>query len=61
MSLCWKRSGFQVLCCPELARSCVDAGCVPLLVVCIQEPEVTLKRIAASALSDIAKHNAEVV
>ena len=29
----------------ELAQSVVDAGVVPLLVLCIQEPELALKRI----------------
>ena len=38
----------------------MDAGAVPLLVLSIQEPEIALKRIAASALSDIAKHSSEV-
>ena len=41
----------------ELAQSVVDSGAVPLLVLCIQEPELSLKRIAASALSDISKHS----
>ena len=45
---------------PELAQSVVDAGAVPLLVLCIQEPEISLKRITASALNDIAKHSPEV-
>ena len=45
---------------PELAQSVVDAGAVPLLVLCLQEPEIALKRISASALSDIAKHSPEV-
>ena len=31
-----------------------------LLVLCVQEPELTLKRIAASALADIAKHTSEL-
>ncbi len=44
----------------ELAQCVVDAGAVPLLILCVQEPEVSLKRIAASALSDISKHSAEV-
>jgi hypothetical protein len=44
----------------ELAQAVVDAGAVPLLVLCIQEPEVALKRIAASSLSDIAKHSPEL-
>lgn len=34
----------------------VDAGAVPLLILCLQEPELALKRVAASALSDICKH-----
>jgi len=44
----------------ELSQAVVDAGAVPLLVLCIQEPEMPLKRIAASALSDICKHSPEV-
>ena len=44
----------------ELAQAVVDAGAVPLLVLCIQEPEMSLKRIAASALSDICKHSPEL-
>ena len=44
----------------ELAQAVVDAGSVQLLVLCLQEPEISLKRIAASALSDIAKHTPEV-
>ena len=31
----------------ELAQCVVDAGAVPLLVLCFQEPELTLKRISA--------------
>lgn len=38
----------------------VDAGAVALLVLCVQEPELNLKRVAASALSDIAKHTSEL-
>lgn len=38
----------------------VSAGAVPLLVLCVQEPELSLKRVAASALSDIAKHTPEL-
>ena len=38
----------------------VDAGAVVLLVLCVQEPETGLKRVAASALSDIAKHTPEL-
>lgn len=44
----------------ELSQAVVDAGAVPLLVLCIQEPEIALKRIAVSALSDIAKHSPEL-
>lgn len=44
----------------ELSQAVVDAGAVPLLVLCIQEPELSLKRIASSALSDICKHSPEV-
>ena len=44
----------------ELAQMVVDSGCVPLLVLAVQEPEVDLKRISASALSDICKHSPEV-
>lgn len=44
----------------ELAQAVVDAGSVPLLVLCIQEPEIALKRIAASSISDIAKHSPEL-
>jgi Armadillo/beta-catenin-like repeat len=40
----------------ELAQAVVDAGAVPLLILCLQEPELALKRVAASALSDICKH-----
>ena len=38
----------------------MEAGALPLLVLCLQEPEVALKRIAASALSDVAKHSPEL-
>ena len=43
-----------------MAQAVVDAGSVPLLVLCIQEPEIALKRIAASSISDIAKHSPEL-
>lgn len=45
---------------PDLAQSVVDAGSIALLVLCIQEPEITLKRIAASAMSDVCKHSSEL-
>ena len=44
----------------ELAHDVVDAGAVALMVLCIQEPEVSLKRVCASALSDVCKHTAEL-
>ncbi|PKU34242.1 sperm-associated antigen hypothetical protein [Limosa lapponica baueri] len=44
----------------QLSQAVVDAGTVPLLVLCIQEPEIALKRIAASTLSDISKHSPEL-
>lgn len=39
---------------------CVQSGAVPLLVLCLQEPDLSLKQIAASALADIAKHSLEM-
>lgn len=33
---------------------------MPLLVLCVQEPELALKRVAASVLSDVAKHTPEL-
>ena len=51
---------FEFLSLLELSQAVVDAGAVPLLVLCIQEPELPLKRISASALSDICKHSPEV-
>jgi len=33
---------------------------VPLIILCLQEPELTLKRAAINALSEIAKHNEEL-
>lgn len=44
----------------ELSQHVIDAGAVPLLVLCLQEPEIALKRVAASALSDIGKHSPEL-
>lgn len=44
----------------ELSQHVVDAGAVPLLVLCIQEPEITLKRISASSMGDICKHSPEL-
>ena len=35
-------------------------GAVPLLVLCLQEPDMCLKQISASALSDISKHTIEL-
>ena len=44
----------------ELARAVVAQGVIPLLVLCLDEPELPLKRIAACTLSDIAKHDAQL-
>lgn len=33
---------------------------MPILVLSIQEPELSLKRVAASALADICKHSPEL-
>lgn len=46
--------------CAVLSQAVVDAGAVPLLVLCLLEPEIALKRIAASTLSDISKHSPEL-
>lgn len=43
-----------------LAQSVVDAGAVPLLLLCLQEPEMALKRIAASTLIEVCKHTPEL-
>lgn len=44
----------------QLAQAVVDAGAVPYLISAAQEPELTLKNIAVSALADIAKHTPEL-
>jgi len=36
------------------------SGAVQLLVLCLQEPELYIKQIAASAISDISKHSTEL-
>ncbi len=38
----------------------MDAGAVALLVVCLQEPDVALKRACALSLAEISAHSAEV-
>lgn len=35
-------------------------GAVSLLVLCLQEPELYIKQIGASAISDISKHSTEL-
>lgn len=60
MSTMYVCSCLRTILAVDLAQAVVDAGAVPLLVLCIQEPEIALKRISASALSDIAKHSPEV-
>jgi hypothetical protein len=44
----------------EQAHAVVDAGCVALLVICLQEPDVGLKRACANTLGEIASHSVEV-
>lgn len=44
----------------QLARSCVDFGILPLVILCLQEPELSIKQAAAGALSEIAKHSVEL-
>lgn len=52
---------FSSFCSPAaLSQTVVNAGAVPLLVLCLLEPEMALKRIAASTLSDICKHTPEL-
>lgn len=43
-----------------LSQSIVNAGAVPLLLLCLLEPELSLKRIVASVLSDISKHTPDL-
>lgn len=43
-----------------LSQSVVNAGAVPLLLLCLQEPVLSLKRIAASTISEISKHTQEL-
>ena len=43
-----------------LSQAVVDAGAVPLLLLCLREPEMSLKRIAAATLNDICKHTPEL-
>lgn len=44
---------------PDLALGLIESGTVSLLVMCIQEPEIALKKVSISALSDIAKHSTD--
>jgi len=44
----------------ELANSVFAAGAIPLVILCLQEPELTLKRASINTLSEIAKHNDEL-
>lgn len=43
-----------------MAQTVVDAGAVPLLVLCLREPELSLKEIAANVLVDISKHTIDL-
>eukprot|EP00920_Eleutheroschizon_duboscqi_P015063 GHVT01034897.1.p1 GENE.GHVT01034897.1~~GHVT01034897.1.p1 ORF type:complete len:136 (+),score=21.71 GHVT01034897.1:985-1392(+) len=57
---CVASSGYLARHTPELASSVIDAGAIPLLVLSYREPELGLKRVAASALADIAKHSQDL-
>ena len=48
------------MCSVQSLCQCADIGVILPQVLCFQEPELTLKRIAASALSDICKHSPEL-
>lgn len=37
-----------------------DSGCIPGIVLALQEPDPNLKRISALALNDIAKHSMDL-
>jgi hypothetical protein len=43
-----------------LAQAVVDSGAVPHLALCVQEPELPVKRAAVGCLADIAKHSLEL-
>lgn len=43
-----------------LARNVTDSGCTPGIVLALQEPDPNLKRIAALALNEIAKHSMDL-
>lgn len=44
----------------NLAKSVADSGCVPGLVLALQEPDPNLKRISAFALNEISKHSIDL-
>jgi len=44
----------------SLARSVAESGCIQGIVLCLQEPDPNLKRIAALALNEIAKHSMDL-
>ncbi|KAF5272806.1 hypothetical protein FQA39_LY07833 [Lamprigera yunnana] len=43
-----------------LAQNVVDVGVIPLLILCMQQPELTLKQISINTLGDIAKHTIDL-
>jgi hypothetical protein len=47
-------------CYADLGSAIVDSGAVALLVVCLQEPDVALKRACALALAEIANFAVDV-
>merc|ERR1711998_779800 len=52
--------GYQARRTKDLAQTVVDAGAVPLLVLCFQEPELSVKEASAWALGYIARHTKEL-
>lgn len=44
----------------ELAQSVVDYGGLQYLVQCIQEPDMSIKRVSMCVLADIAKHSTDL-
>lgn len=43
-----------------MARNVSDSGCIPGLVLALQEPDPNLKRISAFALNEVCKHSMDL-
>ena len=41
----------------DLAQQVVDSGSLPLIILCLQEPDANLRRVSAAVIGDIAKHS----